>query len=112
MVLAEAAPAAGARVVVSFVLDGVAALSYPELTGSVPVSGSAYSYTYTTLGELVAGISGWCLPLETGCRSTFLSPPARRSGGGWQEGSLPFTPATGRAPGSGGTYGGHSRITR
>ncbi|MFI0470469.1 amino acid permease [Saccharopolyspora sp. 5N102] len=70
VVLAEAAPAAGPAVVVSFVLAGVAALcsalSYAELAGSVPVSGSAYSYTYATLGELVAWICGWCLLLEYG----------------------------------------------
>lgn len=70
VVLAEAAPAAGPAVVVSFVLAGVAALcsalSYAELAGSVPVSGSAYSYTYATLGEIVAWICGWCLLLEYG----------------------------------------------
>ncbi|MBB5155323.1 amino acid permease [Saccharopolyspora phatthalungensis] len=70
VVLAKAAPAAGPAVVVSFVLAGVAALcsalSYAELAGSVPVSGSAYSYAYATLGELVAWICGWCLLLEYG----------------------------------------------
>ncbi|WP_408641884.1 amino acid permease [Saccharopolyspora oryzae] len=70
VVLAEAAPAAGPAVVVSFVLAGLAALcsalAYAELAGSVPVSGSAYSYTYATLGELVAWICGWCLLLEYG----------------------------------------------
>ncbi|GAA2348180.1 amino acid permease [Saccharopolyspora halophila] len=70
VVLAEAAPAAGPAVVISFVLAGVAALcsalSYAELAGSVPVSGSAYSYTYATLGEIVAWICGWCLLLEYG----------------------------------------------
>ncbi|MEV4733895.1 amino acid permease [Saccharopolyspora sp. NPDC049426] len=70
VVLAEAAPAAGPAVVVSFVLAGLAALcsalSYAELAGSVPVSGSAYSYTYATLGEIIAWICGWCLLLEYG----------------------------------------------
>ncbi|WP_243792493.1 amino acid permease [Saccharopolyspora gloriosae] len=70
VVLAEAAPAAGPAVIVSFVLAGLAALcsalSYAELAGSVPVSGSAYSYAYATLGELVAWICGWCLLLEYG----------------------------------------------
>ncbi|MFR9729642.1 amino acid permease [Saccharopolyspora sp. MS10] len=70
VVLAEAAPTAGPAVVVSFVLAGLAALcsalSYAELAGSVPVSGSAYSYAYATLGELVAWICGWCLLLEYG----------------------------------------------
>ncbi len=70
VVLGEAAPAAGPAVVLSFVLAGIAALcsalSYAELAGSVPMSGSAYSYTYATLGELVAWICGWCLLLEYG----------------------------------------------
>lgn len=70
VVLADAAPAAGPAVVLSFVLAGLAALcsalSYAELAGSVPVTGSAYSYTYATLGELIAWICGWCLLLEYG----------------------------------------------
>lgn len=70
VILSEAAPVAGPAVVISFVLAGVAALcsalSYAELAGAVPVSGSAYSYTYATLGELVAWVCGWCLLLEYG----------------------------------------------
>ncbi|WP_223199015.1 amino acid permease [Solihabitans fulvus] len=70
VVLGAAAPKAGPAVVVSFVLAALAALfsalSYAELAGAVPVSGSAYSYTYATLGELVAWICGWCLLLEYG----------------------------------------------
>ncbi|MBA8825207.1 APA family basic amino acid/polyamine antiporter [Saccharopolyspora lacisalsi] len=70
VVLADAAPTAGPAVVYSFVLAGIAALcsalSYAELAGSVPVSGSAYSYTYATLGELIAWVCGWCLLLEYG----------------------------------------------
>ena len=42
------------------------ALSYAELASSIPVSGSAYTYTYATLGELVAWIIGWDLILEYG----------------------------------------------
>ncbi|WP_071343873.1 amino acid permease [Nocardia seriolae] len=70
VVLGEAAPLAGPAVVVSFVIAAVAALfsalSYAELAGAVPVSGSAYSYTYATLGEIVAWVCGWCLLLEYG----------------------------------------------
>ncbi|MCO1579965.1 amino acid permease [Crossiella sp. SN42] len=70
VVLGEAAPKAGPAVVVSFALAALAALfsalSYAELAGAVPVSGSAYSYTYATLGELVAWVCGWCLLLEYG----------------------------------------------
>ncbi|SHG01969.1 amino acid permease [Streptoalloteichus hindustanus] len=70
VVLGNSAPLAGPAVVLSFVLAGLAALfsalSYAELAGAVPVSGSAYSYSYATLGELVAWICGWCLLLEYG----------------------------------------------
>ncbi|NNH75887.1 amino acid permease [Nocardia uniformis] len=70
VVLGEASPLAGPAVVVSFALAALAALfsalSYAELAGAVPVSGSAYSYTYATLGEIIAWICGWCLLLEYG----------------------------------------------
>ncbi|MFJ4651599.1 amino acid permease [Nocardia sp. NPDC088792] len=70
VVLGEAAPLAGPAVVVSFVVAALAALfsalSYAELASAVPVSGSAYSYTYATLGEIVAWVCGWCLLLEYG----------------------------------------------
>ncbi|MEU4671590.1 amino acid permease [Amycolatopsis sp. NPDC023774] len=70
VVLGEAVPVAGPAVVVSFVLAGVtalfSALSYAELAGMIPLSGSSYSYAYATLGELVAWVCGWCLILEYG----------------------------------------------
>ncbi|NSC21967.1 amino acid permease [Streptomyces albus subsp. chlorinus] len=70
VVLGEATPLAGPAVAVSFVLAGLtalfSALSYAELAGSIPVSGSSYSYAYATMGELVAWICGWCLVLEYG----------------------------------------------
>ncbi|MFC0598782.1 amino acid permease [Streptomyces palmae] len=70
VVLGESVPDAGPAVVVSFVLAGVtalfSALSYAELAGTIPVSGSSYSYTYATMGELVAWVCGWCLILEYG----------------------------------------------
>jgi len=70
VVLGQAAPKAGPAVAVSFAVAALAALfsalSYAELAGAVPVSGSAYSYTYATLGELVAWVCGWCLLLEYG----------------------------------------------
>ncbi|MEV0681920.1 amino acid permease [Actinosynnema sp. NPDC050436] len=70
VVLGQAAPVAGPAVAVSFAVAALAALfsalSYAELAGAVPVAGSAYSYTYATLGELVAWVCGWCLLLEYG----------------------------------------------
>ena len=59
---------AGPALVLSFVLVavacGFAALCYSEFAAMVPVSGSAYTYAYATLGELVAWIIGWDLILE------------------------------------------------
>jgi APA family basic amino acid/polyamine antiporter len=59
---------AGPAVVISFVLAGVAsifaALCYSEFASLVPMAGSAYTYGYATLGELVAWIIGWDLVLE------------------------------------------------
>ena len=63
-----AAQNAGPAVVLSFVLAGIAsifaALCYSEFASLVPMSGSAYTYGYATLGELVAWIIGWDLILE------------------------------------------------
>ena len=59
---------AGPSLILSFLLAGVgcgfAALCYSELASMVPVAGSAYTYAYATLGELVAWIIGWDLVLE------------------------------------------------
>ena len=57
----------GPTVVISFITSGIAsyaALSYSELSSMIPVSGSAYTYAYATLGELMAWIIGWDLILE------------------------------------------------
>ncbi len=65
---AEGRLPAGPALVVSYVLVaiacGFAALCYAELAAVVPVSGSAYTYAYVTLGEVVAWIIGWDLILE------------------------------------------------
>src|SRR3954466_1026395 len=70
VVIGEGAGIAGPGVILSFVLAAVActfsALSSAELASSIPVSGSAYTYAYATLGELVAWIIGWDLILEYG----------------------------------------------
>ena len=59
---------AGPSLVLSFLLAGfgcgLAALCYSELASMVPVAGSAYTYAYATLGELVAWVIGWDLVLE------------------------------------------------
>ena len=70
VILGEAVPKAGPAVLISFGLAAVtcafSALSYAELAGTIPVSGSSYSYTYATLGEVIAWVVGWCLMLEYG----------------------------------------------
>ncbi|WP_413468026.1 amino acid permease [Glutamicibacter sp. JL.03c] len=68
VILGSAVPVAGPAIWIAFVLAGITALlsavSYAEMAGMVPVSGSSYSYSYATLGEGVAWICGWCLVLE------------------------------------------------
>lgn len=70
VILGEAIGDAGPAIVLSFVLAGVtcvfSALSYAELASTIPVSGSAYTYAYATMGELMAWIIGWDLILEYG----------------------------------------------
>ncbi|WBB79062.1 amino acid permease [Micromonospora sp. WMMD882] len=64
----EAREHAGPGVVLSFAIAGLvallAALCYAELASSVPAAGSAYTYAYATMGEIVAWIIGWDLLLE------------------------------------------------
>ena len=64
----QAAVNAGPAVILSFLLAGItcafAALCYAELASTVPVAGSAYTFAYATLGEVVAWIIGWDLLLE------------------------------------------------
>ena len=59
---------AGPGIIYSFVLGGIlcalAGLCYSEMAAMVPVSGSAYAYSYATLGEFIAWIIGWDLILE------------------------------------------------
>ena len=59
---------AGSAVVISMVLAAIAsvfsALSYSEIASMIPVAGSAYTYTYATMGEFMAWMVGWILMLE------------------------------------------------
>ncbi|MFL5851199.1 MAG: amino acid permease [Solirubrobacteraceae bacterium] len=70
VIIGEAIGTSGPAIILSFALAGItcvfSALSYAELAAMIPVSGSAYTYSYATLGELVAWIIGWDLILEYG----------------------------------------------
>src|ERR1700757_877275 len=65
---AAIADRAGPSVVLAFVVAGIgcafAGLCYAEFASMIPVAGSAYTYSYATMGELVAWIIGWDLILE------------------------------------------------
>ncbi len=62
------AQSAGSSVTIGFIIAAIgcalAGLCYAELSSSIPISGSAYTYTYATMGELAAWIIGWDLILE------------------------------------------------
>ena len=74
---AEAANKAGPAMMISFVIAAVvcalAALCYSELASMVPVSGSAYTYSYATFGEIIAWIVGWALVLEYAIAASAVS---------------------------------------
>ncbi|RIY20749.1 amino acid permease, partial [Gardnerella vaginalis] len=59
---------AGPAVIISFIIAGIvcgtAAMCYAEFASMIPVAGSAYTFTYTTVGELIAWIIGWDMILE------------------------------------------------
>ena len=71
-IFVQAGPAAalyaGPSIALSYVVAGIACLfaglCYAELSSMIPVSGSAYTYTYGSLGEFLAWVVGWCLILE------------------------------------------------
>ncbi|MGG3957659.1 amino acid permease [Bhargavaea massiliensis] len=72
-----AAEHAGPALVLSFILSGLAcvfaALCYAEFASTVPVSGSAYTYSYAAFGELIAWILGWDLILEYGVAASAVA---------------------------------------
>ena len=65
---AAAAEAAGPAVTLSFIVAAIgcafAGLCYAEFASMIPIAGSAYAYSYVTMGELVAWIIGWALIME------------------------------------------------
>ncbi len=61
---AHAGPAIGLSFVVSAIACAFAGMCYAEMASSVPISGSAYTYAYATMGEIIAWIIGWDLLLE------------------------------------------------
>ncbi|WP_297800347.1 amino acid permease [uncultured Brevundimonas sp.] len=73
----EAAQKAGPGMMWSFVIAAavcaVAALCYSEISSMVPVSGSAYTYTYAVMGELLAWLVGWALILEYAVAASAVS---------------------------------------
>ncbi len=75
--LAEAVPKAGPAVILSFVIAaitaGLTALCYAELASRIPGSGSSYTFSYVTFGELVAYLVGACLLLEFGLSASAAS---------------------------------------
>ncbi|MNS16209.1 putative amino acid permease YhdG [compost metagenome] len=72
-----AAQHAGPALILSFVIAGLVcafcALCYAELASMVPVSGSAYTYSYATFGEIIAWILGWDLILEYGFAASMVA---------------------------------------
>ncbi len=72
-----AANFAGPAVMLSFIIAGLACafagLCYAELASTMPVAGSAYTYSYTTLGELFAWVMGWLLVLEYGVAASTVA---------------------------------------
>lgn len=72
-----AATYAGPAIIFSFILSaiaiGITALVYAEFSSSFPISGSAYSYTYATLGEILAWLVAWNILLEYGVAAAAVS---------------------------------------
>lgn len=69
----QAGPAVMLSLLIAAVGSGLAALCYAELAAFLPVPGSAYSYTYATLGEAVAWFIGWNLLLEYGMSASAVA---------------------------------------
>ena len=74
---AAAGDAAGAAVIISYIVAGVgcafAGLCYAEFASMIPIAGSAYAYAYVTMGEFMAWVIGWALVLEYALASATVS---------------------------------------
>ena len=74
---AAGAQKAGPGLMLAFAIAGaiciVAALCYSEIASMIPVAGSAYTYTYATMGELLAWTVGWALVLEYAVAASAVS---------------------------------------
>ncbi|MBV9265041.1 MAG: amino acid permease [Acidobacteriaceae bacterium] len=74
---AASAEAAGPAVVVSFIVAAIgcafAGLCYAEFAAMIPIAGSAYTYSYVTMGEFVAWVIGWSLVLEYALGATTVA---------------------------------------
>ena len=68
-----AGPAVSIAFVIAAIACGLAAMCYAEFASTVPVAGSAYTFSYATLGELVAWIIGWDLVLELALGASVVS---------------------------------------
>ena len=81
-VLMHGRPPAGPAIAISFILVAIACsfagLCYAELASMIPIAGSAYTYTYATLGEMVAWIIGWDLILEYAVSNMAVASRLRR----------------------------------
>ena len=69
----QAGPAVTLSLLIAAFGSGLAALCYAELAAFLPVPGSAYSYTYATLGEALAWFIGWNLLLEYGISASAVA---------------------------------------
>jgi APA family basic amino acid/polyamine antiporter len=111
-----AAAHAGPAVVVSMIVAGMAsalaAICYAEFAAAVPVAGSAYTYSYATLGELIAWVIGWDLVLEYALGAATVAV-------GWSgyvvallgDFGMPFPPLLSAAPGTVVTLADGSTVT-
>ena len=91
-----AAQHTGPALVLSVILSGVgcafAGLCYAEFASLIPIAGSAYSYSYTTLGEIVAWIIGWDLILEYGVSVAAVAGGCLLTGGFGSAAAAPAVP--------------------